>query len=299
MFIAMRYNSAVYFLKEGFTNVKRNKAMTLASITSVAAALLILGMFLIMIFNINAMVNKVESQLQLKAYVNDNLNGDKLNKLGEKIKGIDGVQSVVFESKQQAFENFKKQLGDKSYLIDGLQKDNPMPQSYIVSVKDAKMMKQVSEEISKINGVYKVNYGQDVVDKLISFINIIRIVGIAVILILFIISIVIISNTIKLGVFSRRKEINIMKYIGATDWFIRWPFLIEGIILGLIGALLSVFLLSLLYGYAIDIIRSKLIIFELLPLKDIIKQTAVYFAVMGAVIGAVGSGISIKKFLNV
>ncbi|SNX54608.1 permease-like cell division protein FtsX [Thermoanaerobacterium sp. RBIITD] len=295
----MRFNTVVYYIKEGLTNVKRNRAMTIASITSVTAALLILGLFLMIILNVDSMADQVESQLQLKAFINDSYDTTKAMEVGDKIKAIDGVKSIKFESKEDALNNFKKQLGDKSYLVNGLQDDNPMPQSFIVQVSDANMMKQISNEIKKIDGVTQVSYGQDVVDKLLGIIKIIRIVGLCVILILFIISVVIISNTIKLGVFSRRREINIMKYIGATDWFIRWPFLVEGIVLGLFGALLSIIVLGLLYGYATDIVNNKLIIFTLLPVGKILRQSLLYFLLMGSVIGALGSGISIKRFLNV
>ncbi|AFK86249.1 MULTISPECIES: permease-like cell division protein FtsX [Thermoanaerobacterium] len=295
----MKLNTAAYYIREGLTNVRRNRAMTVASITSVTAALLILGLFLIIILNVDSMANQVESQLELKAFINDNYDATKVAKVGEEIKAISGVKSITFESKKDALNNFKKQLGDKSYLVNGLENDNPMPQSFIVKVTDANMMKQVSEEIKKIDGVTQVSYGQDVVDKLLGIIKIIRIVGLFVILILFIISVVIISNTIKLGVFARRREINIMKYIGATDWFIRWPFLVEGIVLGLVGSVLAIAILGFIYGYASDLVNNKLIIFTLLPAGVVIKQSLVYFLAMGSLIGAIGSGISIKRFLNV
>ncbi|MDI3310624.1 MAG: permease-like cell division protein FtsX [Thermoanaerobacterium sp.] len=295
----MRLNTAAYYIREGLTNVRRNRAMTVASITSVTAALLILGLFLIIILNVDSMANQVESQLELKAFINDNYDMSKVTKVGEEIKAISGVKSITFESKKDALNNFKKQLGDKSYLVNGLENDNPMPQSFIVKVTDANMMKQVSEEIKKIDGVTQVSYGQDVVDKLLGIIKIIRIVGLFVILILFIISVVIISNTIKLGVFSRRREINIMKYIGATDWFIRWPFLVEGIVLGLVGSVLAIGILGFIYGYASDLVNNKLIIFTLLPAGVVIRQSLVYFLAIGSLIGALGSGISIKRFLNV
>ncbi|MEW8996910.1 MAG: permease-like cell division protein FtsX [Thermoanaerobacter sp.] len=295
----MLFRNLKYFLKEGFSNLARNRLMTIASITSVMAAMLILGLFLVIILNVNSLTNQVESQLELKAFLKDNISEQEVSQIGNEIKTIPGVTSVVFESKEEALQKFKQQLGDKSYLAEGLEKDNPLPQSYIIKVKDAGLMKDISNEIKQINGVDKVSYGQDVVDKLLGIIKIIRIVGLSIILILFIISIVIISNTIKLGVFARRREINIMKYIGATDWFIRWPFLIEGIVLGLVGALLSVVILALIYGYMLDIINNKLMVFKLLPLEKIAGDIIVYFSIIGAIIGALGSGLSIKRFLNV
>ncbi len=295
----MLFRNLKYFLKEGFSNLARNRLMTIASITSVMAAMLILGLFLVIILNVNSLTNQVESQLELKVFLKDNISEQEVSQIGNEIKSIHGVTSVVFESKEEALQKFKQQLGDKSYLAEGLEKDNPLPQSYIVKVKDANLMKNISNKIKQINGVDKVSYGQDVVDKLLGIIKIIRIVGLSIILILFIISIVIISNTIKLGVFARRREINIMKYIGATDWFIRWPFLIEGIVLGLVGALLSVVILALIYGYMLDIINNKLMVFKLLPLEKIAGDIIVYFSIIGAIIGALGSGLSIKRFLNV
>lgn len=295
----MLFRNLKYFLRESFSNLKRNRLMTIASITSVMAAMLILGLFLVIVLNVNSLTNQVESQLELKAFLKDNISDQEVSQIGNEIKKIPGITSVVFESKEEALQKFKQQLGDKSYLAEGLEKDNPLPQSYIIKVKDASLMKDVSNEIKQISGVDKVSYGQDVVDKLIRIINIIRIVGLSIIFILFIISTVIISNTIKLGVFARRREINIMKYIGATDWFIRWPFLIEGVVLGLLGALLSVALLVLIYGYVMDIINNRIIVFQLLPLEKIMWDIMMYFSIIGAIIGALGSGVSIKRFLNV
>ncbi|WP_049766020.1 permease-like cell division protein FtsX [Thermoanaerobacter mathranii] len=295
----MLFRNFKYFLKEGFSNLARNRLMTIASITSVMAAMLILGLVVVIILNVNSLTYQVESQLELKAFLKDNISKEQVTQIGNDIKSIEGVTSVVFESKEEALRKFKQQLGDKSYLAEGLENDNPLPQSYIIKVKDANLMKDISTKIKQINGVEKVSYGQDVVDKLLGIIKIIRIVGLSIILILFIISIVIISNTIKLGVFARRREINIMKYIGATDWFIRWPFLIEGVILGLIGALLSVIILVLAYGYVLDVMNNKLIMFQLLPLEKIVGGILLYFSMIGAIIGALGSGLSIKRFLNV
>ncbi|MBT1280299.1 permease-like cell division protein FtsX [Thermoanaerobacter sp. CM-CNRG TB177] len=295
----MLFRNFKYFLKEGFSNLARNRLMTIASITSVMAAMLILGLVVVIILNVNSLTYQVESQLELKAFLKDNISKEQVTQIGNDIKSIEGVTSVVFESKEEALRKFKQQLGDKSYLAEGLENDNPLPQSYIIKVKDANLMKDISNKIKQINGVEKVSYGQDVVDKLLGIIKIIRIVGLSIILILLIISIVIISNTIKLGVFARRREINIMKYIGATDWFIRWPFLIEGVILGLIGALLSVIILVLAYGYVLDVMNNKLIMFQLLPLEKIVGGILLYFSMIGAIIGALGSGLSIKRFLNV
>ena len=295
----MLFRNFKYFLKEGFSNLARNRLMTIASITSVMAAMLILGLVVVIILNVNSLTYQVESQLELKAFLKDNISKEQVTQIGNDIKSIEGVTSVVFESKEEALRKFKQQLGDKSYLAEGLENDNPLPQSYIIKVKDANLMKDISTKIKQINGVEKVSYGQDVVDKLLGIIKIIRIVGLSIILILLIISIVIISNTIKLGVFARRREINIMKYIGATDWFIRWPFLIEGVILGLIGALLSVIILVLAYGYVLDVMNNKLIMFQLLPLEKIVGGILLYFSMIGAIIGALGSGLSIKRFLNV
>lgn len=298
--MGMKFNSAIYFIKEGLTNVKRNKAMTLASITSVTAALLILGLFLVIILNVDALAGQVESQLQLKAFINDNYSKSKVDDVASQIKTINGVESITYESKSKALENVKRQLGDKSYLVNGLQEDNPMPQSFIVKVKDANMLRQISQEIKKINGVTQVTYGKEVVDKLLGVIKIIRIIGFVIILILFVISVVIMSNTIKLGVYSRRKEINIMKYIGATDWFIRWPFIVEGITLGIVGAFLSLIILTILYSYGANIVNSNYkVVFTILPVKSILSLIIFYFILTGSVIGALGSGISIKRFLNV
>lgn len=137
----MLFRNLKYFLKEGFNNLARNRLMTIASITSVMAAMLILGLFLVIILNVNSLTNQVESQLELKVFLKDNISEQEVSQIGNEIKSIHGVTSVVFESKEEALQKFKQQLGDKSYLAEGLEKDNPLPQSYIVKVKDANLMK--------------------------------------------------------------------------------------------------------------------------------------------------------------
>jgi cell division transport system permease protein len=188
VFMDMLFRNFKYFLKEGFSNLARNRLMTIASITSVMAAMLILGLVVVIILNVNSLTYQVESQLELKAFLKDNISKEQVTQIGNDIKSIEGVTSVVFESKEEALRKFKQQLGDKSYLAEGLENDNPLPQSYIIKVKDANLMKDISTKIKQINGVEKVSYGQDVVDKLLGIIKIIRIVGLSIILILFIIS---------------------------------------------------------------------------------------------------------------
>lgn len=295
----MMYRRIKYFISEGVANLRRNRAMAVAAITAVVVSLVILGLFTALVMNVDNIASQVESELVLRVYIQDNIKGDEINSIKNQIESIDGVKDAKYESKQQALENYKKQLGKNAYLLNGLEKDNPLPQSFIVDVTDPHKMHSVADAISQIKGVTEVNYGKDVVDKLLKITGVVRIVGIVLICILIFVSIIVISNTIKLAVYARRREINIMKYIGATDWFIRWPFMIEGFLLGMIGSLIAVVIVGYAYYYFAGALNNQLAIFSLIPYDKLLPYIVKMFLILGCAIGMMGSGLSVRRFLKV
>lgn len=292
--------------KEGLIGLWRNRVMSLASIGSVTAVLLVLGLSLVIIVNVNSIAEYIESSVEIKVFLLDELESSQVETIGAKIRQLEGIKEITFESKEQALEKYKGQLGNNNNLLEGLEgENNPLPSSYIVKVEDANTIWDTAGKISAFEGVEEVSYGKDVVDRLLKSTYMIRIVGSILIGILALISIFIISNTIKLTVAARRKEINIMKFVGATDGFIRLPFVIEGLVLGLIGAVLSSGMLVGLYNYFYLFMGKNfgsffiLVSSSMAPFDQTMYNTSLVLLAVGVFIGITGSAVSLRKFLNV
>ncbi len=276
--------------------------MSVAAIGSVFAALLVIGIFITIVLNIDYLATELESQVEIKVYINDGLSTEVVDTMNEDIKELGGVENSSFISKEKALEEFSEQLGENSNLLEGLEDDNPLADSFIVTLKDPKMASNVTMAISAMSNVENVVYGKEELEKLLNVTYLLRVGSLAIVAILVLISIFIISNTIKLTVFARRKEIGIMKYVGATDGFVKGPFFIEGILMGLIGSLISMAVISIGYYYGSGYIEQQslgLISINLLPMKNIVYSLSFLLAIIGIVIGSAGSMISIRKFLKV
>lgn len=298
----MKFRIFKNILKQGFVGMWRNRGMGLASVGSITAVLIILGMVLILILSINNVVNETKNQFdEIQVFLEDGLTEDQINNIKNHINECDGVLSVVFQSKEQALEIMKQEWGDEGYLLEGLDQ-NPLPSSYIVQVQDIKYADNVVNSLAGIQGIDEIKYYKDIINKLMVFANYIRIAGILIIGILMFISVFIISNTIKITVSARKREINIMKYVGASNGYIRGPFIIEGILLGLVGAALSIVIVNFGYDYLFKIVNEKLyVIFTvyLVPPYLLLKDIIIMFVAIGVGIGTVGSIFSLKRFLNV
>jgi len=283
-------------------NLWRNRLMSVASISSVAATLMILGIIFALIININAMAQSAKDQFDsIQAYLLDTLTAEEISALLESVEAIDGVQSVTYESKNDALERMKESWKDNAYLLEGLEA-NPLPSSLIIYLEDIYYSGSVLEQIEALSGIEEVKSYQDIVEQLLSITEAIRKTGIVVIFVLIAISTFIIHNTIKLTVNSRYREINIMKYVGATNWFIRWPFLTEGTLLGLIGAGISTAFMKFAYDYVFNLMHSDfyvLVSAYVVPPETLMKDVIFLFVVIGAGIGALGSIWSMRKYLNV
>lgn len=299
MFTVMKIRTLNYFAKQGLTSMKRNRVMSFASITTVAASLFIFGVFMLMVLNVNQLMKNVENGIEIKAFLKTDLTTMKEKSIKKEIKEISGVREINYESKEQALEKFKKQLGEKKDLANGLELDNPLPASFIIKVNKPSDVSNVSKTIKSIEGIDQVKDGQQMVDKIVKVSRFIKGLSLVLMTILGIISISLIANTIKLTVFARKREIGIMKYMGATDWFIRWPFVFEGMLLGLFGSLVSILLLYGGYSYAAKAVVTSDVIFTLLPAKQLMPSLIKEFAGIGVLLGGFGSIVSIRKFLVV
>jgi cell division transport system permease protein len=296
----MKISTLKYFLKDALNSLKRNITVSTASIATVAATLFILGIFMLTILNVNQGIVNVESKVEVKIFLKDDITAAQKTELEKNVKAVAGVTSVAFESKEQALANFKEQLGDQNQsLVEGLEKDNPMPSSYIVKVNDPNTITSVVEAVKGKAYILSIKDGREIVDKIMSITNTIKWVGSAIFVILIGVSVFLIGNTIKIIVYSRRREIGIMKYIGATDWFIRWPFIIEGVVLGVVGALIADGILFYAYKVVFAKVTTGLLMMQLVPVSYVYTYILGLFMLAGILIGAIGSSISIRKFLAV
>lgn len=280
--------------------MRRNGLMTLASISTVALSLFMLGVFLCGVVNLNNMAASLETQVQLSVYLKDDLTTNQIMETGKAVKSQPHIKELKFVTKDQALQDFKSRLGDdQKQMIDSLEGVNPLPNSYIVTFENPQDVKLAAKELATVPGIESVHYGQDVVDELFKITQIIRIGGIVLIAFLAAATLFIISNTIRLTVFARRKEIAIMKYVGATNGFIRWPFVIEGMLLGCIGGLIAVACTGEFYYFITSEIEQSLAFFPLVPMFPIFYQLAVALLIIGIFVGAIGSAISLRQYMRV
>lgn len=295
----MSFSTKEYFVKETYKSIRRNGFMSFASISTVAVSLLVLGMFLMIFLNTNNLAQYLESQVQVSVYMQDSATDKELTAVKEKLTKMPGVVKVTQVSKQQALERFKKRLGDQEQLLHSLGKENPFPNSFEIQVDNPERIKVLTPQIGQLPKVETAKFGQEVVEHLFQLTKILRFGGILLVVFLAMATLFIISNTIRLTVFARRKEVIIMKYVGATDWFIRWPFLLEGMTLGFFGAVLASVLINSIYSGLLERIHATLAFLPLLPTSPLLIYVDLFLLIAGTGIGALGSYISLRKFLRV
>lgn len=288
-------------VKQGFQGMWRNRGMGLASVSSITAVLVILGLVLIMILSINNVVIDTKNKFdEVQIFLEDDISDEQLDRIESKTKDVQGVLSVIFQSKDQALEIMKKEWEEDAYLLEGLE-TNPLPNTIVVQLEDIEYADLVVENVKGLPGIEEIKYNKDIIEKLVLFANYVRGGGLIIIGILVFVSVFIISNTIKITVTARRREIDIMKYVGATNGYIRGPFIIEGLLFGLIGAMISILIVNYGYGYFFNRVSDRLYVLftvYLVPPKALVKDVSIIFTAMGAGIGALGSLVSLKRFLN-
>ncbi len=300
----MKYNILSYLIGEGFKNVLKNKKSTGASLMIMCATMIIFGVFFMIGENINHIMSELEMQQGMQVFIKDDVSEKGITELGDKIRALSDVNKVEFVSKEDALNQMKEKVGDKQFLLSGYEENNPFPASYIVTLTDLNKSEQVRDIIKEFDGVKDdIQLRGNTINALIKVANLVRIVSGTILVLLVVISVFIIANTIKLTVHARRREISIMKYVGATNNFIRWPFIVEGIIIGVISALISIMLLGISYNLIseklITTLGANVINIDLLTFSDMFALIIIVYLALGIGIGTLGSIISMRKYLDV
>lgn len=295
----MKFSTKWYYIKETFTSLKRNSLMSIASISTVALSILVLGMFLTMVLNVNNLASHLENQVQVTIYMEDSASAEQLKQMEKVLRSTPGIVKVTPRTREQALADFKKRLGEQQKLLAALGEDNPFPASFEIQVDNPERIPQLVPQFQQMPGVETAKFGQEVVEHLFQLTRVLRIGGVLLIILLAIATLFIISNTIRITVFARRREVNIMKYVGATDWFIRWPFLLEGMIMGFVGTLIASVALYKGYNAIQAKIYGTLAFFPMLPSWPTMGWLCGGLVCVGTLIGALGSSISLRKFLDV
>ena len=297
----MRFNVINYWISEGVKNLFKNKKSTMSSLMIMCATMLVFGLFFVIGENINAFVENVADAQEIRVIIDNTATDSEIEEVGSEILSIDGVRSAEFVSKEDALDYMKDLVGED--LIEGYSERNIFSVAYNVTLTDLELNDEVQESILQLDHVKKIVSSNQVISQIISLAKGIRIVTAGILVLLIIISVSIIANTIKLTVHARRKEISIMKYVGATNSFIRWPFLVEGVIIGVVAGLLSVAIIGAAYtGIANQMAGTtflEIAHWKLLEFKDMFNLILTVYLVLGIGIGVLGSGISMRKYLEV
>ena len=298
----MRLGSFAYLLKQGAKNTYLNKAMSFASVGVLTACLVLVGLATLFSENVKSIVGYVQQQNEIVIYLDDELSVGQEANIDRHLRSMKNVVSVEYISKEQAFEEQKEKLG---VLLEGYENEDVFPASYSVKVDDLSTIEQDIENIKKLAGVYRVDAPTDIADIMVKAERGVSVGGSVVVVVLLIVSLVIIMNTIKITVYGRRKEINIMKFVGATNGFIRMPFLIEGMILGAISATFSFFIVWYFYQQVFTAITTDMTGWlssaaqTLIPFKTFAPLLIIAYIFIGVIIGGFGSIMSVRKHLKV
>ncbi|HDR3889069.1 cell division ABC transporter permease FtsX [Bacillus mycoides] len=288
-------------LREGVKNLSRNGWMTFASVSAVTVTLLLVGVFLAAIMNMNHFATKVEQDVEIRVHVDPAAKEADQKKLEEDMSKIAKVDSIKYSSKEEELKRLIKSLGDSGKTFELFEQDNPLKDVFVVKAKEPTDTAAIAKKIEKMQFVSNVQYGKGQVEKLFDTVKTGRNIGIALIAGLLFTAMFLISNTIKITIYARSTEIEIMKLVGATNWFIRWPFLLEGLFLGVLGSIIPIGLILVIYNSLQGVFNEKLggTIFELLPYNPFVFQLAGLLVLIGALIGMWGSVMSIRRFLKV
>lgn len=325
----MRYNGLSYLVGEGFKNIFKNTKSTVISIITMICTMFLFGIFFAIGVNINSILEQVQLKQGMEVFIWDDVTDEQKNLFETEVKALNGVNSVKYKNKQQALDSFKERLqSENSRVLEGYEGNNNIfPASYVITLTELEKSEEIQAEVSRIGAkiatagragevdlkieestehdsiIKKITSKDSTISALITIVRGVRITVGVIFIILLVISITIISNTIKLTVHARRKEISIMKYVGATNSFIRWPFLVEGVIIGIIAALITLVIVGFLYDFVIGKIESSNVLqnmgITLLQFIEIAKPIAGVYATLGIGVGIVGSSVSMKKYLEV
>jgi len=289
-----------YLVKEGYMNLNKHGSKTVSTMLIICATMLILGIFVIILQNVNANVKTLRLEQGLQAFIEDKTTDDEVEYMKDELSLIEGVSEVQYMSKAEAFEDAKDQFKDQDYFLDGLENLDIFPASFIVKFENIEDVDNIKAQVEKVEGIYKVKYNASTIEAVISISKVANYFLLGVGSVLLVVSIFIISNTIKLAVYSNKREIMIMRYIGAKNSFIVKPFIVEGAIMGVVSALISFIIISVVYVYTYVALNSSyaLGVFKFIPYSSIWYQILGVYLILGLFIGIFGSAISLKKYLK-
>lgn len=293
-----------YLICEGVKNVFKNKKATMISLITMICTMFLFGTFFMIGENVNSVLEQVQKKQGMEVFIQNEATDEQMDTLEAQIKAIEGINTVTFKSKQEALDSMKENLKDNQELLEGYEGENNIfPASFVVTLTDLSLAIDIEAKISSLENVKKITSNNETILALMNIANIFRIAIGVIFMFLLIISITIIANTIRLTVFARRKEISIMKYVGATNRFIRWPFIIEGMIIGILAAALTIFVIGAIYNGVIQWIEQANVLqsigVTLLQFSEIVRLIAIVYLALGIGVGVVGSSISMKKYLEV
>ncbi len=301
----MRTSSFWYLIREGMRSIKQNRVISFAAIGVLATCLLLVGASYLFSLNLNSMVGYFESQNEVLIYLDDDLGDEGIERINAALEEIPNIHAITFISKEKGLEDWMQELGDDGTLLEWLRDDNPLQDSFCVVLKDLGQMNETVEEIQAIRGVDTVSASAEVSRAVTALKKGVNTVSLSIIVILAIVSLLIIYNTIRLTVYTRSKEISIMKYVGATDSFIRLPFLTEGVLIGFIAGTLGFFLLWGSYELLIRYLTegsfdyASVLLGSMISFKDVAPRLYGYYAGGGCIVGGIGSAFAVGKYLYV
>lgn len=294
-------SNLIYYFKQSSKQFWRNKTMGFTSLLAITAMMLILGMFFVVSVNVNLFTEVVEKDFDyVELYLKDDVSKADAGKITDKIEKYSGVEGTEYRTKEDALRIMKQRWGKNGYLLDTLDK-NPLPNSILITVSDNKSAEKITEYATSIKGVEDVRYYKETVEKLTRATEFIQLSAMIIMIFLIIVSVIVVANTIKLTVLNRAKEISIMKYVGATNWFVRGPFVLEGAMMGIISSLIAAGLTWLIYDKVESIIGEEVIIIlssPLVPAGYMVWNLLIIFMAIGISVGVCGSIISMRKFLD-
>lgn len=298
---AMKSRTFRRHFRESFKSLGRNGWMTFASASAVTVTLILVGVFFVIMMNLNNVATSIEEDVEIRVHIDAAATEEDQQILKEQIEQISEVGSVEFIPKEEELDNMINSLGDEGEAFRLFEQDNPLNDIFVVKTKNPTDTIKTAEEIQELSYASNVKYGQGEVERLFSFINISRNVGLVLIIGLLFTAMFLISNTIKITIVSRRREIEIMKLVGATNSFIRWPFFLEGLWLGILGSILPIAIIATSYSYVYDYIAPRLDghFIQILEFNPFVFQVSALLILMGALIGIWGSLMSVRKFLKV
>lgn len=289
-----------YYWKEGFRNIFKHGFMSIAAVIIMIACLLLTGTVTLIAYNINLSIIDLQQSNEIVVFIDDSLTTREARALASEFERIDNIATVDFEDRDEALEIYRQQLGeDADILADFDSSNNPLRNGYIFTLKDPTQAEQTIEEIQQVEGTDRIRADEEVISKLIQVQRVFNIISLAMVVALTLISIFIIANTVKLAMFARREEISIQKMVGATNWFIRWPFVIEGMVLGLLSGGLAFFAEWGLYNEMAQVVGDVIPYFQVAAFDSVRMLVLGIYLGAGVLFGIGGSVTSIRKFMNV